>query len=111
VTVLIIYYLFLCESIKDLREGLVKDGLGNPLAGEGIDYALESGEIAAKHLYKLLMDGDNPAQLSDYASPLEEKYTPIFNFSNKLTTCCLKPFMLNTMVGVANKRKNLKYSS
>jgi geranylgeranyl reductase family protein len=85
-------------------------GLTNPLTGEGIDYALECAEIAAQQLHEMLTTGDNPEQLSNYALALHHKFDAIFNFSNQMTTCCLKPFMLNTMVVMAAKRKNLRES-
>jgi len=85
-------------------------GLTNPLTGEGIDYALECGEIAAKQLHSILSKGDNPTQLSEYAQELHHKFDAIFNFSNQMARCCLKPFMLNTMVVMAAKRENLRES-
>lgn len=85
-------------------------GLTNPLTGEGIDYALECGEIAAQQLHKILTEGDNPAQLSNYSLALHHKFDAIFNFSNQITKYCLNPFMLNTMVVMAAKRQNLRES-
>jgi len=85
-------------------------GLTNPLTGEGIDYALECGEIAAQQLHGILSKDDNPEQLSEYARVLHSKYDAIFNFSSQITKCCLKPFMLNMMIKVAAKRESLRKS-
>ena len=85
-------------------------GLVNPLTGEGIDYALESGEIVAEHLSEIIKGNDNPDDLNMYEQALRKKYMPIFNFSNQLISCCLKPFMLNTMVKAAAHKKSLNQS-
>lgn len=85
-------------------------GLVNPLTGEGIDYAMECGEIAAEYLQKIINKDDNPMQLLAYEVALREKYEPIFNFSNQIISCCIKPLMLNTMISVAAKRKTLNRS-
>jgi geranylgeranyl reductase family protein len=103
---------FMTATLYQQRTLLIGEaaGLVNPLTGEGIDYALECGEIAAQQLHSILTEGDNPAQLSEYALALHNKFDPIFSFSNQMTKCCLKPFMLNTIIGVAAKRESLRGS-
>ena len=48
-------------------------GLVNPFNGEGIDYALESGRLAAKTALAVLSSG-NPALLSRYPAALRRAY-------------------------------------
>ena len=101
---------FLTTLIYKQRTLLVGEAMGlvNPLTGEGIDYAIESGEIASEHLYHILHNGDQPADLCHYEKALKDKFSPIFKFSNQMVNCCMKPFMLNTMISVAAKRESLK---
>src|SRR5207244_2913420 len=57
-------------------------GLVNPLTGEGIDYALESGYIAAEHLARALDTGDfSHAQFARYHAQLHDRFDAIFRFS------------------------------
>ena len=82
-------------------------GLVNPLTGEGIDYAMESGEIAAKHLTKIINNNTSPSALKHYEQALRDKYMPIFNASNQFISCCFKPFVLNQVVASASRYKSL----
>ncbi len=82
-------------------------GLVNPLTGEGIDYAMESGEIAAEHLTKLIQNNTPPSALKHYEQALRDKYMPIFNASNQFISCCFKPFVLNQVVASASRYKSL----
>ena len=103
---------FLTATVYQNRSLLVGEaaGLGNPLTGEGLDYAIECGEVAAHHLAKILADGDDPARLADYAKALDQKYSAIFKFSNSMVARCLNPFMLNSMIRVSAKRESLRRS-
>jgi flavin-dependent dehydrogenase len=50
-------------------------GLVNPLSGEGIAYALESGEMAATHARRALENGDfSETTLSAYGRALHRRY-------------------------------------
>lgn len=84
-------------------------GLVNPLTGEGIDYALESGRIAAQHIAGMFDAGDiSRAQFAAYDAELREHFQALFEFCIKVRALCLKPFVLNTLVSVANRRADLR---
>jgi menaquinone-9 beta-reductase len=76
-------------------------GLVNPLTGEGIDYALESGQIAAEHL----VAGARP---DDYERELRARFGPIFSFSERVRDWYCHPLLLNALVPLANARPELR---
>ncbi|MEM2144171.1 MAG: NAD(P)/FAD-dependent oxidoreductase [Candidatus Jordarchaeaceae archaeon] len=51
-------------------------GLVDPISGKGIPYALESGEMAAKTIIKVL-DGENLEKLTDYDEALKRSFLPV----------------------------------
>ncbi len=54
-------------------------GLVNPLSGEGIDAALESGRMAARHLLDAFAAGDlSSRRLAAYDEALRERYQVVF---------------------------------
>jgi geranylgeranyl reductase family protein len=80
-------------------------GLVNPLTGEGIDYALESGRLAARHLAR----GDlTRADLEAYDGLLRQRFQRLFIFCNQLRDLFLNPLWLNRMVSAAAQRPDLK---
>lgn len=84
-------------------------GLVNPLTGEGIDYALESGRIAAQRIAGMFDAGDfSVSQFDAYDASLREHFQSLFEFCIKVRELCLKPFVLNTLVSVANRRTDLR---
>lgn len=84
-------------------------GLVNPLTGEGIDYALESGAMAAQHLIDSFTLGDlSPARLAEYDSHLRAKFRRLFRFSGMIRDYYLHKPILNRLVYVANKRPHLR---
>lgn len=84
-------------------------GLVNPLTGEGIDYALESGRIAARHLADMFERDDFSMQRHRaYDAALREHFAPLFEFCIKVRQWCLRPFVLNALVSVANRRADLR---
>jgi geranylgeranyl reductase family protein len=84
-------------------------GLVNPLTGEGIDYALESGSIAAEHLLKTFASGDfSAAQLAAYGAKLHNRFDKIFRFSEWIRDWYCKPALLNALVPLANRRPELR---
>ncbi len=83
-------------------------GLVNPLTGDGIDFALESGRLAAKHLVTALARGDlSRAGLSSYDARLRERFGSLFSFSRTLQKALLSPGLLNTLVYLAERRPEL----
>ncbi len=84
-------------------------GLVNPLTGEGIDYALESGKLAAEHLVEMLAAGDlSPQRLAGYDRRLRQRFQRTFIASNWIRDLFINPFMLNRLVKVSNYRSDLK---
>ncbi|MFQ5610765.1 MAG: geranylgeranyl reductase family protein [Anaerolineae bacterium] len=84
-------------------------GLVNPLTGEGIDYALESGRIAAEHAGHLFATGDfSPQNLAAYDRLLRQRYQNLFVFSNRMRDLFLRPFFLNRLVKAAHRQADLK---
>jgi flavin-dependent dehydrogenase len=77
-------------------------GLVNPLTGEGIDYALESGQIAAQHLEHGTFDG--PA----YHAHLHARFGKIFRFSAQVRDWYCVPPLLNLLVPLANRQPALR---
>ena len=75
-------------------------GLVNPLTGDGIDFALESGLLAAEHLAAQLAAGDLSARaLAGYARALRRRYTTLFYFSLGVRRFALgHPRLLNRLV-------------
>ncbi len=84
-------------------------GLVNPLTGEGIDYALESGRLAAEHLATLFVANDlSEERLAEYDAILRERFQRLFVFCDRVRAICLNPLLLNPLVAIANYRTDLK---
>ena len=82
-------------------------GLVNPLTGEGIDYALESGEIAAEHIAAMVSTGDY-SRIGDYDRRLRSEFEPVFRFCAQVRDWYCWPPLLNLLVGIANHRPDLR---
>ena len=86
-------------------------GLVNPLSGEGIDYALESGKIAAQHVENWLTDDDfSETRLAEYDRALRDQYQLLFDFCSKIIGCCIRPFTLNLMILAASHSSEIRQS-
>lgn len=84
-------------------------GLVNPLSGEGVDYALESGKIAAEHLAWMFSTGDlSRKNLEAYDRRLRQHFQSLFLFCNRVRDLCLNRICLNFLVGAAGRRADLK---
>ncbi len=83
-------------------------GLVNPLTGEGIDYALESGMIAAEHVVRGLTSGVHHAWLTDYDRLLRARFEKVFRFSEWIRDWYCKPPLLNLLVPLANRQPELR---
>jgi len=74
-------------------------GLVNPVTGEGIDYALESGKMAAAHLSHMFAAGDfSVKQLMTYDTILRQHYQRLFVLCDQLRMLYLNPLILNQVV-------------
>ena len=81
-------------------------GLVNPLTGEGIDYALESGHVAATHAIRALQTGNDEA--AAYAAALHAEYDKLFLFSQRLRDWCRTPWGVSTLALGAMARPDVK---
>jgi geranylgeranyl reductase family protein len=84
-------------------------GLVNPLTGEGVDNALESGKIAAEHLFALLSDkGITASGLRRYDDLLRERFQRQFVFCGLVRDWLMAPLLLDGLVLAARRRADLK---
>ncbi len=85
-------------------------GLVNPLTGEGIDYALESGRISARHVAGMFERGDfGVAPHQAYDAELRDHFQSLFEFCMFVRDrLCDKAWLLNALVRVANRREDLR---
>lgn len=81
-------------------------GLVNPLTGEGIDYALESGHVAATHAIRALQTGAEDRDA--YEAALHAEYDKLFLFSQRLRDWCRTPWGVSTLALGAMARPDLK---
>jgi len=83
-------------------------GLVNPLTGEGIDFALESGEIAAEFAADALPRGDlSRRALRGYDRLLRQKFQSIFVATTWLRRLYLNPPVLRLLMDRAARRPEL----
>jgi menaquinone-9 beta-reductase len=94
---------FLSAPTFDGRTLLVGEaaGLVNPLTGEGIDYALESGAIAAEHILRA-------AAPKEFDRALRARFGRLFRFSEVVRDWYCVPPVLNVLVPLANARPALR---
>lgn len=83
-------------------------GLVNPLTGDGIDYALESGHVAAEHLINMFKTTDfSPARLAGYDADLRARYQRLFQFCERVQRLCLNRMALNLLIPLAARSPKL----
>lgn len=90
-------------------------GLVNPLTGEGIDYALESGGIAADHAAAFLAGEDQSprgfaAAASAYERALRRRFERLFAVCRLLRDVSARPALLNRLVRIAGRRDDLTHA-
>jgi flavin-dependent dehydrogenase len=79
-------------------------GLVNPLTGDGIDYALESGKLAADYLYGMFRRGElSQHNLAGYNRLLRQHYRSLFVFSDLVEKFAASPARLNWLVLLAER--------
>jgi menaquinone-9 beta-reductase len=84
-------------------------GLVNPLTGEGIDYALESAQIAAEYAAAALAkDRLAGGTVSEYDLALRARFGRLFTFCRRVRDASLSARLLNGLVRVAARRDDLK---
>lgn len=84
-------------------------GLVNPLTGEGVDYALESAEIAAEIITDALRHNAPPQQTARaYTRALRQRFLHLFTTIRRVRDLYLQPWVLNRFVRAAQKNDELK---
>jgi geranylgeranyl reductase family protein len=84
-------------------------GLVNPLTGEGIDYALESGQLAGEHLAGALAGaGCTPVAAARYDALLAERFAALFGFCATMRRWCVNRPVLDALVRLARRREDLR---
>lgn len=84
-------------------------GLVNPLTGEGVDYALESGKIAAHQLLDMFATNDfSPAKFANYDKKLRDHFHEQMLFCERIRDWYLHKPIINRLVKVARKRDHFR---
>jgi geranylgeranyl reductase family protein len=84
-------------------------GLVNPLTGEGIDYALESGKLAAEHLIGMFTAGDLAQNiLAEYDRLLRQRFQRLFTTCHWMRDLFSNRLLINSLIGAAIRRPDLK---
>jgi flavin-dependent dehydrogenase len=83
-------------------------GLVNPITGEGIDYGMESGKLAADHLTHMFATGDfSLKQLAAFDKQLRLRYQRLFVLCDRLRLLYLNPFFVNLVVRAVARNDEL----
>lgn len=84
-------------------------GLVNPLTGEGIDFALESGELAAGLIADDLRAGRTPAEAAAaFTRGMRRQFGALFAGIGRVRDLYLQPWVLNRFVRAAQRHDDLK---
>ncbi len=84
-------------------------GLVNPVTGEGIDYALESGKLAAEHLAAMFASGDfSINRLRAYDAQLRAAYQRLFTLCDRMRLLYLNAPVINRAISAGTRRQALR---
>jgi geranylgeranyl reductase family protein len=84
-------------------------GLVNPLTGEGIDYALESAQLAAELLSRALRnDGLTTGLAARYQQTFRERFLSPFVTIARVRDVYFTPWVMNRFVAAASRHEDLK---
>jgi geranylgeranyl reductase family protein len=84
-------------------------GLVNPVTGEGIDYALESGKLAAEHMIGMFAAGDfSASRLQAYDAELRAAYQRLFTLCDRLRLLYLNAPVINRAIAAGTRRRALR---
>jgi flavin-dependent dehydrogenase len=79
-------------------------GLVNPFTGEGIDYALESGRLAAESIETCFERGDfSPAALCRYEAALRARFQRYFVLIHWMRRLYMNPVMLDPLIAACQR--------
>jgi flavin-dependent dehydrogenase len=83
-------------------------GLVNPLTGEGIDYALESAEVAAEILIQAIRQDESRHQtMHKYSNAFRERFLPTFKSLIQVQKLYSRAWMMNRYVSTAKHNEEL----
>ena len=71
-------------------------GLVNPFNGEGISYAMESGQLAAELVYESMVTG-RPGLAQVYPTELRRRYGRYYNVGRKFVKVIGRPQVMRTL--------------
>lgn len=81
-------------------------GMINPFNGEGIDYALETGKLAAGMVSAALSRGDS-AELHDYQTALRDIYGGYYRLGRLFLKMISKPELFRLMCGIGMRSETV----
>jgi flavin-dependent dehydrogenase len=83
-------------------------GLVNPITGEGIDLAMESGALAAEFASAALRDDDASGRmLRRYERELRRRYAGYFRDARLLQRVILRPWLVNRLIRQGRRHRDL----
>jgi geranylgeranyl reductase family protein len=84
-------------------------GLVNPFSGEGIDYALESGQIAAEVIADVLRTGQpwTPAAFRNYVHQLNKRFRTLFVLATWARRLYFNQPVLNRILGRGSRNQRV----
>jgi menaquinone-9 beta-reductase len=84
-------------------------GFVNPLTGEGIEFALESGAFAAESVAEAAASGDFTNQgLGGYTRRCQSRFRTAFHLNRKLMQAFERPRMLDRVFRAANRGERIR---
>jgi geranylgeranyl reductase family protein len=84
-------------------------GLVSPLTGEGIDFALETGKLAADFLETSFRESKfDPKSLSEYDRLLRSHFQSIFYFLGMLRRVYVNPLLMDRMIQLCERAPEIK---
>ncbi len=84
-------------------------GLVNPFTGEGIDYAMESGQIAAGVLTRQLESGDfSLSTLRIYDKKLRARFHSLFVWTMRMRNLYMNEWLLTPLIRAANRERTVE---
>jgi geranylgeranyl reductase family protein len=79
-------------------------GMINPCNGEGIDYAYETGRIAARHIDEALRQGGS-SSLPDYTQELEDTYGTYYRLGRRFVKVIGHPQIMEKLISLGMRSK------
>ncbi len=84
-------------------------GLVSPLTGEGIDFALQSGRLAAEHIQSMFAAHDfSTRRFQAYDELLRAHFQHLFIFLGRIRRLYINPLLVDRFIHVASRRQELR---